>query len=202
MPNTQVFPRDRYLEFAKTLFPPGTTIYWKGAPEPYFTPLDTYGGTPIIVKLDVGDSKGYGTNERRAEWVPEAQNGAGAWQYYNLQRMNWPLTIDVETYNSEHPGEDFLMVARNKIRWMSGIKAVQCMGLTTVAVGDVNSEIRRQDDHETFGAVLSISHGQCYYLPEEDNDGNVIDRVTSIPGTIYGGTPDPITLESGPVSST
>jgi hypothetical protein len=190
------FPRDQYEQFIVGLFDQGATIFWKGAREPFSTPV---GDSPIIVRLDVGDSIGYGTSEARRVWVPTAQGGDGAYATYVLQRMSWPLTIDVETFDADHPGEDFLMVVRGKLRWPSSIKAIQCMGLTTVVVGDIDSEIRAHaDERDTFGAVLKIIHSQCYVSQAVDDDGNVIDTVTSMNGTLNGGSPSPLALPLGP----
>lgn len=191
------FPRDQYEKFVIGLFNAGATIFWKGEPEPFFTPI---GDTPIIVKLDVGDSHGYGTSEARRIWVPEAQGGQGAYATYVLQRMSWPVTIDVETFDADTPGEDPIMSARGKLRWPSSIKAIQCMGLTTIRIGDVLSEIRgHADDRETFGAVLEVIHGQCYVSQAVDDDGNVIETIGSMRATLTGGRPDPIVLELGPI---
>jgi hypothetical protein len=197
------FPRDAYKAFLTTLFPPGCSVLWKGEPEVFLPPLEGY-DTPVTVRLDVGDSYGYGTSEVRKCWDNDAQDGDGAWKYYTLQRMTWPLTIDVETLSSESPGEDFMMIVRNKIRWASSILAIQNMGLTTIRVGNILSEVRNvtgTPNVESFGAVLQITHGQCFALLEEDNDGSVIDTVTSIPGTVTGGQPTPVTLDAGPVNS-
>lgn len=189
----EVFPRDKYLSFLTELFDRQATVYWKGSKEPFSTPV---GGddTSLVVKLDVGDAYGYGTSERRSQWVPEAMNGQGAFQYFTLQRMTWPLTIDVETLDADEPGEDFLMVVRNKLRWASSILAIQQMGLTTVRVGNVNSVIRITDDHESFGAVLELTHGQCFTLTETDDDGNIIETTSVGPGTLTDGVPDPLNV--------
>lgn len=185
------FPRDKYEAFLRGLFANEATIFWKGAREPFYTPI---GDSPIVVKIDVGDAFGYGTSEVRSTWVPEANGGAGAYSYYVLQRMTWPLTIDVETMDADRPGEDFLMKVRNKIRWPSSILAIQEMGLTTVRVGNVNSMIRTVDEHESFGAVLEITHGQCYTEAVEDDDGNWIETALPGTGTLTGGVPDPIVV--------
>ena len=181
------FPRAQYETFIKGLFGPEATLFWKGAPEPFYAA--TSDGNSIIVQIDVGTAYGYGTSEVRQCWVPDAQGGAGAWSYYVLQRMTWPLTIDVETLKSDAPGEDFMMVVRNKLRWASSVKAIQDMGLTTIRVGNVISVIRQADGHESFGAILEISHGQCYALQETDNDGNVIETIASIPGVLTDAAP-------------
>jgi hypothetical protein len=198
--NSQVFPRSRYLSFIQTLFPPGATVFWKGDPEPFFTPLDAFGGSPIVVILDVGKAASYGTSERRRCWVPEAQNGAGAYSYWLLQRQQWPVTIEVMTFNTEFRGMDIAMAARNRLRWMSGIKGVQQMGLTTARVEDVVEHLPTESTQSTFAATINISHGQVYWLQETDNDGSVIETVTSIPGTLTGGTPDPVDVELGPLT--
>lgn len=186
------FPRDLYEDFLRKILPPSATVYWKGAPEPFFTPIEN---SPIIVKIDVGTAYGYGTSEVRSEWHPEVQNGDGAYAYFVLQRMIWPLTIDVETFDADNGGEDYLMLVRNKLRWPSNIKRIQDMGITTVRVGDVLSMIRKSadDDRDTFAAVLEISHGQCYAV-QTDEDGNVINEIETITGTLTEGRPSPITV--------
>lgn len=186
------FPRDAYEAFAVKLFNAGATIFWKGEPEPFFTPI---GDTPIIVRLDVGTAFGYGTSEIRRSWYPDAHEGDGAWGSTVLQRIRWPVTFDVETFDADLPGEDPVMAARGRLRWPSSILAIQCMGLTTIKVGDVLSEIRNHaDDRDTFGAVLELLHGQCDASPVTDDDGNVINTIGSVVGTITGGSPDPLTV--------
>lgn len=184
------FPYDEYERFLTDLMPEGASLTWKGDPEPFYTPI---GGTAIICHIDVGDTYGYGTSETRTRWVPEALNGRGANATYVLQRMSWPLTLECESFDASAPGETYLMVLRNKLRWPSAIKRIQDMGLTTIKVGNVRAFSRMEDDRNTFVATLMLSHGQCFTLQAVDDDGNVIEIVEAV-GTLTEGRPDPVTV--------
>lgn len=191
------FPYAAYQAMLVDLMPTGADIMWKGSPEPFYTPI---GNSVIVAHIDVGDTHGYGTSEVRRTWVDSAMNGDGAFLTYVLQRMTWPLKIEVESFDADNPGESYLMELRGKLRWPTNVQRIQDMGLTTVRVGDVRTSIRVLDDRQTFVAVLDISHGQCFVSQATDDDGNVIDLATAT-GTLTGGNPDPITVTTTATST-
>lgn len=197
------FPRAAYKALLTNLFPPGSTVLFDGDPEVFLPPLEGY-DTPVTVRCSIGDVQNNGTSETRQCWDAEAQGGDGAWAYWSLDRVVWPVTIYVETLSSEFRGEDFLMVTRNKLRWKSSILAIENMELTTVHLSNVQVSTRMEmgaPNITAFGAALLITHGQCIALLQTDNDGSVIDRITSIPGVLKDGVPSPLDVDMGPVSS-
>jgi len=192
------FPRDEYAKLIVSICDPGATIYWKGSPEPFYTPRGVE--TPVVIRLDVGTAYGYGTSEVREEWIPSAQNGEGAWQRTVLQRMTWPFTIEAETFDASSPGEDFIMAIRARLRWPTNIARIQALGLSTIRVGHVMSVIRTGDEGTSFAAILEITHGQVLATVDRNDTGGWIGTVQSLPGTITGGTPvDPIADDLGPL---
>lgn len=150
------------------LFDKGSSITWAGQPVALLSPI----GVDVTLKL--GQMRGKGITEVRQTWDSDKL----AYSTDITRSSVRSVTIDVESTNENNQATDILEELVLRLRWPSSIARIQCMGLTTVHIGDVMPSIRDDGDgHECWGAVVEILFGHRVTSHVSDDDGNIITTI-------------------------